>query len=255
MKRLGLFSLILSAVVLGPSAQGQLIDDFNAAGLGEYTQTRVLDNAIGQANVSFSDATGALVSSYGGTTNQAEQVLLLRSDFNLAVGNALLVDTLFLPQLSQMDFGIAVSATGTPIGASIADSDTRDTFNWAAVYVRPSQDAVRTTTSIGGSVVTGTGVLGANETIVSYLFIERNSATDFTLGYIDSSANRFVSQSITFGASDVGTAIGIYADLRAAGGSLGSLDNLRITAIPEPATGALMGLGVLAVILSRRRRA
>lgn len=251
MKKLG---LVLSACLLSALAQGQLIDDFNVPGLGQYTQTRVLDNGISEANVSFSDASGSLVSSYGGTLNQPEQVLLLRNDFNLAVGNALLVDVLFLTQASQMDFGIAVSATNTPTSASIADTDTRDTFNWAAVYVRPSQDAVRATSSIGGAVTTGTGVLTVNETLVSYLFIERNSATDFTLGYIDNAANRIVSTSITFGATDVGTALGFYADLRAAGGSLGSLDNLTITAIPEPATGALLGLGVLALILARRRR-
>ena len=247
-------SLVCSACLMTALAQGQLIDNFGVAGLGEYTQTTVLDNAIAEANVSFSDATGALVGSYGGTSSQPEQVLLLRSDFNLAVGNALLVDALFLTQASQMDFGIAVSATATPTGASIADTDTRDTFNWAAVYVRPSQNAVRSTSSIGGSVVTGTGVLGVDETLVSYLFIERNSLMDFTLGYIDSAANRFVSRNITFGAADVGTAIGFYADLRAVGGSLGSLDNLRITTIPEPTTGALLGLGILAVAIRIRRQ-
>jgi len=251
MKRL---SLVVSACLMSALAQGQLIDNFGVAGLGEYTQTTVLDNAIAEANVSFSDATGALVGSYGGTSSQPEQVLLLRSDFNLAVGNALLVNALFLTQSSQMDFGIAVSATASPAGVSIADTDTRDTFNWAAVYVRPSQNAVRSTSSIGGSVVTGTGVLGADETVVSYLFIERNSSTDFTLGYIDSAANRFVSRSITFGATDVGTAIGFYADLRAVGGSLGSLDNLRIITIPEPTTGTLLGLGILAVAIRLRRR-
>lgn len=249
-----ILSLPLAACLIGTVAQAQLIDDFSIGGLTEYTPTIVLDNAISQVNVSFSDTTGALVGSYGGTLNQAEQVLLLRSDFNLAVGNVLLVDALFPTQTSQMDFGIAVSATATPTGASVADTDTRDTFNWAAVYVRPSQNAVRSTTSNGGSVVTGAGVLTVDETLVSYLFIERNSATDFTLGYIDNAANRVVSTSVTFGATDVGTAIGFYADLRAAGGSLGSLDNLRITAIPEPAAGALLGVGMLALAFRARRK-
>jgi len=246
-------SLIMSACLMGMIAQAQLIDDFSVAGLGQYAQTAVLDNGVAEANVSFSDATGALVGSYGGTVNQPEQVLFLRSDFNLAVGSMLLVDAVFLTQTSQMDFGIAVSATGSPLAASLADTDTRDLFNWAAVYVRPSQNAVRSTSSINGAVVTGTGVLTIDETLVSQLFIERNTSTDFTLGYYDTRANRIVSRTVSFTATDVGTAIGFYTDLRAAGGSLGSLDNLRIATIPEPASGALLGVGTLAVVLARRR--
>ena len=247
-------SLIMSACLLGMIAQAQPIDDFETPGLGQYLQTTVLDNGIAEANVSFSDATGALVGSYGGTVSQPEQVLFLRNDFNLPVGSMLLVDTAFPPQTSQMDFGIAISATVNPLAASLADTDTRDLFNWAAVYVRPSQNAVRSTSSINGAVVTGTGVLTVDETLVSQLFIERNTSTDFTLGYYDTSANRIVSRTVSFTATDVGTAIGFYTDLRAAGGSLGSLDNLRITLIPEPASGALLGVGALAFMLFRGRR-
>ena len=247
-------SLIMSACLLSMIAQAQLIDDFGTPGLGQYLQSTVLDNGIAEANVSFSDASGALAGSYGGTVSQPEQVLLLRNDFNLPVGSVLLVDTIMPTQTSQMDFGIAISATANPLAASIADTDTRDLFNWAAVYVRPSQNAVRSTSSINGAVVTATGVLAAEEALVSQLFIERNSATDFTLGYYDYTSTRFVSRTVTFTASDVGTAIGFYADLRATGGSLGSLDNLRITIIPEPASGALLGVGTLVVILARRRR-
>ena len=247
-------SLIMSTCLLGMIAQAQLIDDFTATGLGQYTQTTVLDNGIAEANVSFSDATGALVGAYGGTVSQPEQLVLLRSDFNLTVGSMLLVDAAFPTQTSQMDFGIAISATVNPLAASLADTDTRDLFNWAAVYVRPSQNAVRSTSSINGTVVTGTGVLTVDETFVSQLFIERNTSTDFTLGYYDTSANRIVSRTVTFTATDVGTAIGFYADLRAVGGSLGSLDNLRITVIPEPASGALLGVGALAFVVARRRQ-
>src|SRR3990172_2422015 len=123
---------IIMALSVGVAAQAQLIDGFSGGSLGSYTLTRILDNGVAEANVSFSDATSALVASYAGTVNQAEQVVFLRNDFNLGVGYRLLADASFPTQTSQMDFGIAVSATATPTAASAADTDTRDTFNWAS---------------------------------------------------------------------------------------------------------------------------
>lgn len=248
-------STTLAACLLGAVAQAQLVDSFSGGSLGTYTLTRVLDNGVAEANVTFSDTTGALVGSYAGTINQPEQLVLLRSDVSLGVGFRLLADVLFPVQTSQMDFGLAVSATATPTGVgNPTPTDTRGTFNWAGVYVRPSQNAVRAVSSINGTVVTATGVLAADETAIGQLFIERNSATDFTLGYYDTSATRFVSRTASFTATDVGTAIGFYADLRAAGGSLGSLDNLRITVIPEPSVFALAGIGALGLLWRCRRK-
>ena len=238
---------------LGLTAQAQLIDDFSTVGLSEYTLTRVLDNGVAEANVSLSDASGALIASYTGTVSQPEQLVFLRSDFSLGIGYKLLVDVLFPTQTAQMDFGIAVSATATPTGVSNpTPTDTRNTFDWAAVYVRPSQNAVRNTSSINGTVTTGSGVLAADETTVKQLFIERTSATDFVLGYIDTSNTVFTNRTISFTANNVGTAVGFYADLRVVGESLGSLDNLQI--VPEPSTFALAGLGALALAFRLRRR-
>jgi hypothetical protein len=236
-------SAVIAACSIGLAVQAQLVDDFSG-GLGAYTLTRILDNGVAEANVSFSAASGSLVASYAGTLNQAEQVVFLRSDTGLAVGKMLLVDVLFPTQASQMDFGIAVSSTLTPTAASSGDTDTRDSFNWAAVYVRPSQDAVRTSSVTNSPSVpmTAAGVLTAVETTVQQLFIERNTATTFTLGYFDTSWVRYVSRTVTFSTADVGTAIGFYGDLRAAGGSLGSLDNLNIQPVPEPATMTFCGL-------------
>lgn len=248
-------SLTLAACLIGAVAQAQLIDDFSVVGLSEYTQTRILDNGVAEANVSFSDASGKLSAVYAGTLSQAEQLLLLRNDFSLGIGYRLLVDVSFLTQSSQMDFGIAVSATATPGGVvNPTPTDTRLSFNWAAVYVRPSQNSVRATSSINGTLVSATGVLGVDETLVGQLFIERNSATDFTLGYYDIGGVRVDSRTAIFTTSDVGTAIGFYGDLRAIGGTLGELDNLRIVPIPEPATTALLGLGALACLFRVRRK-
>ncbi|MBC8095131.1 MAG: hypothetical protein H7Y43_04900 [Akkermansiaceae bacterium] len=248
-------SLTIAACLIGAVSQAQLIDDFGVAGLGEYTQTRVLDNGIAEVNVSFSDASGKLSATYAGTISQPEQVLLLRNDFSLAIGYRLLVDVSFLTQTSSLDFGLAVSQTATPAGVvNPTPTDTRLGFNWAAVYVRPSQNTVRAGSFINGVAVTGTGILNVDETLVGQLFIDRDSATSFTLGYYDTSAVRVVSRTAVFTATDVGTAIGFYGDLRAPG-TLGDLDNLRIVAIPEPAATALAGVGMLTLIGRLRRRA
>jgi hypothetical protein len=242
------------ALCAGVTAQAQLIDDFSG-GLGAYTLTRILDNGVAEANVSFSSASGSLVASYAGTVSQAEQVVFLRSDYSLSVGSMLLVNVLFPTQTSQMDFGIAVSSTATPTSvANPTPTDTRNTFNWAAVYVRPSQDTVRNTSSINGTVVTATGISNAVETTVSQLYIARTSATSFTLGFIDSSSASHDTRTITFTATDVGTAIGFYGDLRTIATTLGSLDNLTIAPIPEPATMSLCGLGGLLGLAGWLRR-
>lgn len=247
-------ALVLSlSVGVVPVAAGPIgiVDNYSVAGLGEYTQTAVLDNGVTESNVSFSDASGALVASYAGTVNQPEQVVFLRDDATLGVGEKLVADVSMAALASQMDFGIAVSATKTPTAASAGDSDTRDSFNWASVSVRPSQNAIRVNSSINGVVTTGSGVLAADEALVSRLFIQRLSSNSYKVGYVDTSNVTFDALTINFTTSDVGNAIGFYGDLRAAGGTLGTLDNLRI--VPEPAAGLLALLGMMGLVSLRKR--
>jgi hypothetical protein len=248
-------SLVLSALV-GTNASAQLIDNFNQVGLPEYTYTPILEATAAAAstiNNNFSDASGALVVAQTGT-NGTEQGVFLRNDFSLSVGQTLTIDAAFATQASQMDFGLAVSATKTPTAANATTTDTRTTFQFAAVAIRPSQDAVRVISYNGTSLVSGTGILAATETTVSKLFIERNSSTVFTLGYIDITGTRFNNTSVTFSDPTVGVALGFYADLRANTDTLGSFDNLQI--VPEPSTVAMLtgGCAMLALAGLRRRR-
>jgi hypothetical protein len=202
-----------------------LIDDFGDGNLAEYIRTTVNDGNT-TTNMTPSVVGGALVATYAGTSFP-EQVVLLRDDVNLDIGETLAVDVSMSSTGLTMDFGLAVSAIDNPIAASVGDSDTRDMFNWASVSVRPSQDAIRVNQSSGGTVNTGGGVLSSAETNVTGLYITRNSATQFVLGYVDSNSTSFVATTLNFAATDVGTALGFYMDVRS-NGTLGSFDNLRI---------------------------
>lgn len=217
------------------------VDDFSAGGLGEYTRTRINDSAVAEQNVFFTEGASGLTASYTGTTSQPEQVVLLRNDRSLAVGEMVMVDVSMSTTSTQMDFGLAVSSVNNPTSASAGDTDTRDTFDWASVSIRPSANEIRVNKSINGVVTTATGnITGVAETSVSKLLIERTSSTTFTVGYIDSGAVRHDSTPISFTGGNVGASIGFYADLRAVGGNLGTFDNLRIVEpnhlVPLPQT-------------------
>ena len=243
-------SSIGAATLMTAQAAVGLVDNFSDLTLTEYTQTRVLDNGAATANVTFSASTGVLFASYAGT-NAAEQVVLLRDDISLAVGETLTVDVSQAITTSEMDFGIAVAATKTPTSiVNGGDLDTRDTMQWASIYVRPNQNAVRSLSYNGTTLDSGTGILTAVENTVAKLWIKRDTSTSFILGYTNTSAVDFTSKTVTL-SSSVGTAIGFYADLRANGGNLGGLDNLTI--IPEPSS-SMLGLLFGAGFIVRRRR-
>jgi autotransporter-associated beta strand protein len=205
-----------------------LIDDFSDGNVSEYIRTTVNDGNT-TTNIIPSVASGALVATYSGTATY-EQAVLLRDDVSLEIGETLAVDVVMTTTGLTMDLGLAVSAIDNPTAASAGDTDTRDTFNWASVSVRPSQDAIRVNQSSSGTVNTGGGVISSvPETNVSGLYITRNSATQFVLGYVDGSSTSHVATTLNFAASDIGTALGFYIDVRSSG-TLGSLDNLRIEA-------------------------
>ncbi len=210
-----------------------VIDDFADADLSQYTKTVVLDSGATEVNVGFSSPSGTLSANYTTATanNITEQVMFLRNDVSLPVGSTLVAD-LAMPTTTQlMDLGLAVSTTATPT-ASSGGSDTRNTFNWASVSARPSQDAIRVNRSINGTVDTNTGTIGTvTETTVSQLYIRRNSITQFVVGYTNASGVKTDASTINFTVTNVGAAIGFYTDLRASG-SLGAFDNLRIIGAP-----------------------
>ena len=257
MKKISAF-IIASSLGLGAHAQ-TLINAFNGESLANYTTTSILENSDGQGSgVSFSDSTGGLVASFAGTVSDPEQALFL-TPTSLPVGDALTVLTSIPVSSTTEDLGIAISATATPTAAGSGNGyNSRTLFDWASVSVRPSQGSVRENTAISGTLVTGNNVLSAAANTVQELFIENNGGGSFTLGYVDTGDVIHNAETVAFsGTSAIGSAIGIYGDIRTTGTSLGSLSDLSfesISQVPEPTSLALFGLGLAGLGFVGRRK-
>jgi len=266
-------SALIIACSMSLAIHAQIIDSLTSGhnnpatgGLVGYTDTTVLDNSHGAGNgLSFtSSSASGLSANYVGTGTTAEQALFLApvSSFSttFAVGDTLWVSLAMPVSTTQMDFGLAVASTATPTAAAAGNPtawDSRTLTDFAAIYVRPSQTAVRGASSISGTLNTSfvSGTQAANT--VSQLYISWASSDVFFLGYVDSSAISHNLFTATFaGTSTIGAAIGFYGDLRATGTSLGTLDNLTITStiVPEPSTLAMCSMGFAGLIVLLRRK-
>lgn len=235
MKKLTLITAVCFAGVI---AQAQLIDDFSG-NLSAYTATRILNNANhSPANTyAWEIDNGALrinTTSYVGI----EQFALTRTDFTLGIGYELTATYSGL-SLGSQDIGLY-------IGAATPTADIR--ADYLNVYVR-NNGQIFSRGFNGSTELSLSG--GSTPANISSLFIARTGASTFELGYYDG-ATRSLLSTRTMTSETIGNAIGFYADIRAAG-VRGVMDNLTLSAIPEPATSALLGLGGLALIFRKRR--
>lgn len=256
------FSAIILSSCLGLAAQSQSIIDPLTGSLSGYTTTLVNDRSTGGGyGVSFASSASGLGISYLGSPNHnAEQALFLApvSSFSsiFSVGDTLLVNTALLSTTNQMDFGLAISAT--PNAASSANAwDSRSSFDWASISLRPSQASIRVNTSISGTLNTGGGVVnGLTIPNISELFITWVSADSFTLGYVNNGIST-TDETINFNpGSAIGAEIGFYGDLRSPANTLGNFSDLTVvTPAPEPSALALCGMGLVALAgLIRRKK-
>jgi len=235
-------SALIAACSLGLAAQAQIIDPLTGS-LSKYTATTVDDyDHLGQG-LSFTSSAAGLQANYlGAESNVAEQAMFLApvSSFSTAftVGSKLYVNVAVPVSTTQMDLGIVVASTVTPAAASAENNyDSRKTFEWASVSVRPSQTSVRGGTVNSGTLTTTYVASNVAADSVSKLFINWVSANVFTLGYVDANSVSHDLYTATFsGSSTVGTAIGFYGDLRDAGApTLGNFTDLAIVPAPKPA--------------------
>jgi len=242
MKKIGVLLLVCLMSVAAQAGLG-LVDDFSGD-LSAYTLSRVNDGN-GEANVLFSNVGGDLRVSYSGA-NKHEQVLFLRDDYTLGVGEMLLATIAHMGDGWDRDLGIAVGYSETPPALAVGESaDVRTSYvevsfrsnNQVMTYARDGA-----TNLASGQVFPG---------IVDVLYIMRTGDRDFALGYINDGVKTLVKSYTITTDPLLGAAIGFYADVRVAiSGSPVGLDNLQI--VPEPATMLLLGIG--SVLALRRRK-
>lgn len=233
-------SLLTAACLLSVVAQAQLIDDFSG-NLSAYTATRILNNGNHSPGNTYAweinnGAVRINTSAYVGI----EQFALTRTDFTLSVGSELTA-TYSATDVNSQDIGLYVGA-GTPTADVRAD--------YVAIYMRNTNPGQLYSRGFNGTTELALAS-GGTPTVVS-LFIARTGLNTFDLGWYDGSA-RNVLVSRTMANANIGNAIGFFADVRGAG-QRGSLDNLTLSVIPEPTTGALLGLGSLGLLFRLRRK-
>jgi hypothetical protein len=264
------FSLIcVLAFVFATSAQAVLVDDFSVAGLPEYTLSRVNDGNT-TANIGFTDTTGDLRVNYTSTPNAYEQVLLLRDDYQLSVGQTLYCDVASTLTGWDRDIGIAVGWTETP--PSLSGSTTGDVrTSYVEVSFRSNNQVVSYARKDGVNLASGQEFSGTSYGGVSFtappehLFISRIETNKFIVGWVDNglahivTSNGTVIQPYNFtGATNVpGAAVGFYADVRTAiASSPTGLDNLQIlpVTLPEPSTVVMTLIGLVGMGLLWLRR-
>jgi hypothetical protein len=231
-------SLITAACLLGAVTQAQLIDDFSG-NLSAYTATRILkatpaapDNAY-----AWQIAGGSLqinTTTYGGI----EQYALTRTDLTLGVGSELSATYSGL-NLNSQDIGLYV-------GDSTPTPGVRE--DYVAIYMRNNGQLF----SRGFNGTTELSLAGGGSPVALSLFVARTGVNTFDLGYYDA-GGRNVLASRTMTSATIGDAIGFYADVRGAG-TRGVMDNLTITAIPEPTAATLLGIGALGLLFRLRRK-
>lgn len=235
---IGLWGMTAGAFV--PSV---LIDDFEDGSLSEYVLTCVLDQNTTRA-VGFSASDGVLrVTKSDGT--EAEQVVLLRDDYALAVGDLLVAD-LAWGSTTRADIGIAVAATKTPPALAPGTSgEVRQ--DYIAVYVQADNNNLKGVvvngTSVGPTIYAG-GLPTDPKVHVTGLYIRRDTLNDFALGFIVDGTTYvdFATAAITN--TNIGNAVGFFGDVRSVT-TYGDLDNLRIeNAVflphnPDPADNAV----------------
>jgi hypothetical protein len=251
-----------TAAMAGPIG---LIDDFSDASLAEYTLTKVLDQNAGTSNVSFSSPSGTLQVVSNGATG-AEQVLFLRDDYSLSVGQTLLADVSGNGTGWDRDLGIAVGYTKTPAGLGNPQAgDVRSSY--VEVSYRSNNQVVSFARNGAANGASGQEFAGTNYGGVSFtgyvnsLFITRLTANTYDVGWIAGTVkhsltnNNGVIMPYTITDANVpGAAVGFYADVRTTlAASPVQLDNLRI--IPEPASWLMGIMGLIGALPLWKRRA
>lgn len=256
MKKL-VITLLVCLTTVAIQAQVGFNDSLNGTSLANYTWIPLNNAGTGSSGtaISFDNTSGngleVDVSNKGGTAVQG--LYLNNTGAYLPIGSMLQVN-LDWQTANQLNFGIVVGSNLSLTPASGDNSDVRNqtqyvfaspkstaNFDYAGGYDGTAGQLSSVGTTVGGTIGT--------------LAIQRVNANTFNTYYdIGSGLTLYATKTVTT-SSNVGDVIGFYADVRANGTpSLGYLSDLRIVAVPEPATMALTSLGGLLVLITHRKR-
>jgi hypothetical protein len=260
-------ALTVTALALcAGSATATLIDDFSGD-LSAYTQTTVLAQSA-DPDYAFSNPSGFLQVGQSYYTNGAKQDLFLRGDYSLTPGYVLRISAVgMITNAGYADFGIAVASQANPWPAVWTSGTASTRSNYLNVYFKGSYGTVGTIgfDGLNNQMYSNSGLYPTNSagTQVGYsgvvgLWIAETSTGVYDVGYTLAAGGDILFHTYTVsgaqpGDTSIGAAIGFYGDVRA-NTSYGGLDDLRLDAIPEPSTCALLGLGGLACACWLRRR-
>ncbi len=225
-------SVLMLVCVMAVAAQAVIIDDFEDGTLTEYTSTVILDaGGTGSNTAAWQITAGALelnTSVYDGI----EQGAMIYNGLVLGVGEEVQVD--IAHNGASQDLGLYVGGTAPVTGVR---------QDYIAMYGRGGQLFTRGFDGTGEYGLIGDW--GSNA--YDKLFIKNIDGATFEAGWYNG-AIRNILGTRTPTTVNAATYVGFYTDVRAAG-TLGVLDNLQV--IPEPATLALLGLGML---FARKRK-
>lgn len=253
-------SIILLACSTAVAVQAQVIDNFNTDSSAFYNQAIVLAQSADPA-LTFgiaSSPAGTLQVSQSAYTGGAQQDVYIRNDgWSLGVGQMLMVDVVQpFQNSSYSDFGLALTETANPTSVTWTSGTADGRNGLLSFYIKGEYGTVgyRASDAANTQLYSSSGVnINGGLTALTGLWISRPSSTEFDVGYTTASGSTLV-QAMTGLDSTMGTGLGFYADVRA-NTTYGYLDNLRIQAIPEPASFAFFGLsGLLGLVAWMRRR-
>lgn len=229
-----LFALFISGCI-STSLHADLIDDYSGD-LSNYTNTVILDANGGSSNTANWQISGGALQLETSSFDGIEQQAFIYGGLSLAVGQTLLVD---------VDHNGVSQDLGLYVGGTSPTTGVRE--NYLNVYAR-DQTTVFSRGFLGTSEVSLNGGTITPSSFDS-LFITRDGINDYVLGYVSGSDFFVVSDRDNIAGNDA-TFVGLYSDVRGAG-TLAALDNLRT--VPEPSSLTLLGLGVLGILVRRRK--
>lgn len=234
------------SVALGSFAHGAVIDDFSSGDLSNYTATTILDNGGIGSNIYNYEVVGGALQLNTTSFDNIEQIAFIRNGLTLGVGQEVSAD---FSHTGNRSIGLFVGGSA-PISANPGGAAGR--FDTRSDFLIAYANNTTTAESRGYDGSTLLSFETGPATGYESLFIARIATNTFEVGYYSAGVRNVISTR-TPTTPNSAEFVGFYNDARVAG-VLGTIDNLRVTAIPEPGSLACLGLGTVLLGLHRRKR-